>query len=150
MEASEPQAAPQDAAPRPAGRPPGGLALGFAVAAALSCWNPLAAPFALIVGAAAAVMGLRALRRGGRRLAASAAAIGLLSALASVAVLVLTASAVGVEQGSESVVERRSAQELDRILDEAAHRTREARDRARAELDKLSAPDAGGPPPRKP
>jgi hypothetical protein len=151
VEASDRQAAPQEPpAARPPGRVRGALALAFAVAAALSCWNPLAAPFALIVGAAAAVMGFRALRRGGRRLAASAAALGLVAALASIAVLALTASTVGVEQGGEPVVAGRSAQEMERILDDAARRTREARDRARAELDKLSAPDAGaGPRPKR-
>jgi hypothetical protein len=150
VEASERQAAPQEPGARRAGRPPGALALTFAVAAALSCWNPLAAPFALVVGAAAAVMGWRALRRGGRRVAASAAAIGLVAAVASVVILALTASAVGVEQGGEPVLGSRSAHEVDRILDDAAGRTREARDRARAELDKLSAPDAGALPRPKP
>jgi hypothetical protein len=148
-ERQEPPAT-QEPAARGPGKAPGRLALAFGVAAALSCWNPLAAPFALIVGVGAAVMGFRALRRGGRRVAASAAALGVLAALASVAVLVLTASAVGIEQGGETVVEGRSAQEMDRVLDDAARRTREARDRARAELDKLSAPDAGPPPRPRP
>ncbi|HET9595870.1 MAG TPA: hypothetical protein VFP65_09835 [Anaeromyxobacteraceae bacterium] len=148
MEPSERQEAAQE--PAPPARRPGALALAFAVAAALSCWNPLAAPLAVLVGVAAAIMGFRALRRGGRRLAASAAALGLVAAAAAVVVLALTASAVGVEQGGEAVVEGRSTQEMDRILDDAARRTREARERARGELDKLSAPDAGTPPRQKP
>jgi hypothetical protein len=145
----EPPVAEEPSAPRP-GRAPGRLALAFGVAAALSCWNPLAAPFALVVGVGAAVMGFRALRRGGRRVAASAAALGVVAAVASVAVLALTASAVGVEQGGETVVEGRSTEEMDRVLDDAARRTQEARDRARGELDKLSAPDAGVPPRARP
>ncbi len=36
------------------------VALGFALAAALSSWNPLSAPFALVVGVAALVLALTA------------------------------------------------------------------------------------------
>jgi hypothetical protein len=128
---------------RESGRARGGLALAFAVAAALSCWNPLAAPFAFVAGAGAAVMAGRALRRGGRRVAGAALALGIGAAAASVAVLGLTAGKVGVGLSGEPVIRGRTPAELERVLDDAADRTREERERARHEFDRLGAPDAG-------
>ena len=43
-------------------------ALGFAIAAALSSWNPLSAPFGVVVGLAAAVLAMRAATERARRL----------------------------------------------------------------------------------
>jgi hypothetical protein len=146
VEAPGHEQAGRPAPPAPAGKGSGaGWPLAFAIAAALSCWNPVAAPFALVVGVAAAVMGGRALRRGGRRAAAAALALGILAAAASIAILGLTAGAVGVELPGEAVVQGRSAAEMNRVLDDAARRTRDQRDRALRELEKLAPPDAGAP-----
>jgi hypothetical protein len=116
-------------------------ALGFAVAAALASWNPLAAPFGLVVGLAAAVLAARALARGERRgVAAGALAVALAAALGSGVVLSLTAG-VGRELGGKPVVPAPRREEVTRELDQAAERTRAARDRARKELEALD-PDA--------
>jgi hypothetical protein len=50
-----------------------GAALAFGIAAAFCCWNPLAAPFGLVLGLAATVISVRALRRGARLPLAAAA-----------------------------------------------------------------------------
>lgn len=127
-------------------------ALGFALAAALSSWNPLSAPFGLAVGLAALGLGIAALRSGASRKASVAAiALAALAALGSALVLALTAG-VGRDLGGEPVVAVPpgvSAAELDA----AAERTREARERARRELDALEpppgAPQDGGKGERK-
>src|SRR6266496_5044938 len=77
----------------------GGVALGFAVAALFASWNPIAAPFGLVVGIVAAALAARTLKQGAprRRVPAAALAMGILAAVASVTVLLLTAGAVGVE-----------------------------------------------------
>jgi len=129
----------------------GWAALGFAAAAALSAWNPLAAPFGLVVGICAAGIAARAILRGGRR-ALSAAALALALAAAAWSGLVLARTAgVGRELTGEPVVSGPSGEEAARLLDEAAERTRASRDRARQELDKAageSAPSGqGGRPP---
>ncbi len=118
----------------------GGVALGFAIAALAASWNPLAAPLGLVVGIAAAVLGARALRRAGdrRRVPATAIALGVLAALASVVVLLLTAGAVGVELPGDPVVKGRTQAELDEVLSQAAERTRAARERAGNELDRVA------------
>jgi hypothetical protein len=122
-----------------AGRP--GLAkasLGFGLAALASCWNPAAAPFGLAVGVGAGVLAARALRAGGRR---GVAVAGLVAALAAVAgatlVLALTAG-LGRTVGETTLVPQPTPAEVDRALDEAAGRTREARERARAELEQVA------------
>ena len=123
-------------------------ALGFGVAAALCSWNPLSAPFGVVVGVAALVLALRALRRaaGRRALPVAAAAVSALAVLASVVVLALTAG-VGRELGGAPVVAEPAPAEVSAELDRAAERTRAARERAKSELDQLerSAParDAG-------
>src|SRR5512142_2779631 len=110
--------------------------MAFALAAALSSWNPLAAPFGLVVGLAAALIAARALQRGGRRWVASAAlALALTAVAASAVVLALTAG-VGREGGG-AVVDAPRPEEATRQLDEARDRTRAARDRAREELGKV-------------
>ncbi len=82
-------------------------ALGFAAAAAFSSWNPISAPFGLVVGLASLAIAVRALRGSGegRRRAISASAIALSAGaiLASGLVLALTAG-VGRELGGVPVV----------------------------------------------
>jgi hypothetical protein len=122
-----------------AGRP--GLAwasLGFGLAALAACWNPAAAPFGLAVGVGAGVLAARALRAGGRR---GVAVAGLVAALAAVAgatlVLALTAG-LGRQAGETTLVPQPTPAEVDRALDEAGGRTREARERAKAELEQVA------------
>jgi hypothetical protein len=125
-------------------------ALGFAVAAAASAWNPIAAPFGLLVGLAAVVLSLRALAtRERRRLAASALALSLAAAIGSAVVLALTAG-VGRELGGTPVVPAPRREDVAQELDQAAERTRAARERARKELESLDpgAPSSPGPSPR--
>jgi hypothetical protein len=125
-------------------------ALGFALAAALSSWNPLAAPFGLVVGLVAALLSVRALARADRRLvAAGALVLSLGAAVASSVVLALTAG-VGRELGGTPVVPAPGREDVARELDEAAERTRAGRDRARKELETLEPAPAssGGPGPR--
>lgn len=119
-------------------------ALGFAAAAALSSWNPLSAPFGLAVGIAALGLGIRAVRAGYRR-APSAAAIAMAgaAAVASALVLALTAG-VGRDLGGDPVVAVPPGVAA-ADLDQAAERTRPARERARRELDALE-PAAPAPP----
>ncbi len=114
------------------------VALGFALAAALSSWNPIAAPFGLLTGVAAFVVAARALRRGGtRRAAAAALTLSVLAAVVSGLVLARTAG-VGRELTGEPVVTGPTDEEAQRQLDEAAERTRAARTRARDELGKVA------------
>lgn len=121
-----------------AGRKLALAAVGFALAAALSCWNPIAAPFGLIVGLAAAFLSARALRLGGRRvLAATALAISILAVLGSGLVMALTAG-VGREPAGAPVVSGPTGDEAGKVLDREAERTRAARARARDELGKVS------------
>ncbi len=130
-----------------AGRVPGGkLALAFAVAALLACWNPVGAPFALVVGVAAAILAVRARRRGAPRAGGplTALVLAVVAALAGLVVLATTAGSVGVELGGVPVVKGRDAGELDEALSGAAARTRDARARARAELSGGGATPPGG------
>src|SRR5919197_466121 len=117
-----------------------GLALSFAIAALAAAWNPLAAPI---------VLALRARRRSPRRgVAAAALVIALLASVTSVAVLMVTAGAVGVELEGEPVVKGRTPEELDKALSEAGERTSGERQRAARELDRLLGPrpaDVGAP-----
>jgi hypothetical protein len=111
-------------------------ALTFALAAALSSWNPLAAPFGLVVGLGAAVLSVRALTGNGRRLLSGVALVlALGAAVASALVLALTAG-VARDEGAV-VVPVPAAGEVERDLDAAAERTRAARERAEAERRRL-------------
>ena len=125
-------------------------ALAFAVAAALSAWNPLAAPFGLVVGVVAAAMAVRALARGGsRRVGLAALAVALAAVVGSGLVLALTAG-VGRGPGGAEIVPVPPPEETRAALDAAEARTREARDRARSELEALPRDEpARAPPPRK-
>ncbi len=117
-------------------------ALGFAIAAALSAWNPLSAPFGLAVGLASLGLGVRALRTGYRRgPSAVAIALSAAAALGSALVLALTAG-VGRDVGGEPVIAVKPGA-AGANLDAAAERTRVARERARRELDGLGG--ASGP-----
>ncbi len=111
-------------------------------AAALSAWNPLSAPFGLVVGVVAAALAARALQKGGRRwLALAALALAIAAVVGSGVILALTAG-VGSEP-SGGVVEAPRPAEATKELDVARDRTREARERARDELGKV-----GGAPAR--
>jgi hypothetical protein len=136
---------------QPGRGPGGGLALVFAVCALAASWNPIAAPFGLLVGVAAAALGFRALRSAGsrRRVPAAALSVGLLAAVASVVVLLVTAGSVGVDLPGEPIVKGRTAAELEQVLSQAADRTRPQRERAGRELDRLSGANAGGERPER-
>ncbi len=113
------------------------LALGFSAAAAFSSWNPLSAPFGLVVGLASLVLGVRALRRAGARKPATAAVVLSAAAIvASVLVLSLTAG-VGRDLAGSEIVPAPAPGEASRQLDEGGSRTRPARERAKGELDSL-------------
>ncbi len=126
----------------------GGLAkaaLGFGLAALAASWNPLAAPFGLVVGLAAAFIAVRALARGASRGIARAGFVAALLAIAaSGAVLALSAGVVRAPSGAP-IVQPPSDAEVERKLDEAARETEAARDRARQELDSLGPPPGGQP-----
>ncbi len=123
----------------------GRVALGFAIAALAASWNPIAAPFGLVVGVAAAFLGARVLRGAGRwRLPAAAVGVGILAAVTSVAVLILSAEAVGTDLTGEPVVKGRTQVELERTLEEAGERTRARRERAHGELERLAGKRSDG------
>ncbi len=113
------------------------LAVVFALAAAFACWNPVSAPFAIVVGVGAAILAWRARRRGARPvLAWSALALGLLAAIAGGALLGFTGKEVLTELPGRPVVTGRSLDEVSKALDDAAARTRDERERARKELER--------------
>ncbi len=119
-------------------------ALGFAAAAALSSWNPLSAPFGLVVGVGALLLAARALGRGWRRaVSAGALALSIAAVIASALVLALTAG-IGRELGGEPIVPVPGRADVEAELDAAKERTRPARERARSELDALEGPKGGG------
>jgi len=113
-----------------------GSALGFAIAGLAACWNPLAAPFGLVVGAGAAILAIRALklRLGRRGVAQAALLLGALSALVGAVVLVLTAGVLGSRANGQAIVAPRTPDEVRALLDEAERRTAPQRDRALREL----------------
>ncbi len=118
-------------------------ALGFALAAALSSWTPLAAPFAIVVAVGAIALSMRALRRGAPRKAAlSAAAVAALAIVTGVLVLARTAG-VGREAVEAPVVPASGNGDAASRLDSASERTRASRERARSELEKLGDPPDG-------
>jgi hypothetical protein len=120
-------------------------AVGFGLAAAFASWNPLAAPFGLVVGVAAIAISIRALRAGGRRkLAIAGLALSIAAVGASAVVLALTAG-VGREPTGDPVVTGPSPAEVARELDAAEQRTRTARERARSELGSVEGGAAPAP-----
>ncbi len=122
-------------------------ALGFAVAAALSSWNPLSAPFGVIVGLAAAVIAVRALVEGSSRPAA-ATALCLSLAAASVSGIVLARTAgLGRRGPSESIVTVPPGEGVEAQLDAAAERTRAPREGAQRELQTLEKRESAAPTP---
>ncbi len=129
-----------------AGRPELAWAsLGFGLAALLASWNPLSAPFGLGVGAAAAVLALRALSVGGRRPVAVAGLVGALAAVAvSATVLALTAG-VGRTQRGAALVEQPGAAATDAVLRQAGEASRPSREAAGKELDTLQPPPKSKP-----
>lgn len=121
-------------------------ALGFAVAAVLSSWNPLAAPFALVVGLASGALAIRALRRPGRRRTSVAALVVSGVAVAASAVVLALTAGVGRELAGQPAVQAPDPASVSRELDAAAERTRAARERARRELEALEPPKPGDEP----
>jgi hypothetical protein len=111
-------------------------ALGFGLAALISSWQPVAAPFGLAVGLASAALSVRALRAGANRRPAVA---GLVLALAAVAVsgTVLVRTAGPGRGGGTALVPEPPAGQAARAMDGAAADSRAARERARGELDVL-------------
>lgn len=134
-------------APEPRDRLPF-AALGFGIAAALCSWNPLSAPFGVLVGVVSLVLSVRALARARahRRVATAAAAVSFLAVVASGTVIALTAG-VGRDLRGTPVVAAPAREEVSSELDRAAERTQAARNRAHSELDRLEPPPASGPPP---
>lgn len=122
-------------------------ALAFAVAAALSSWNPLSAPFGVLVGVVSLLLAVRALRRSPERRALSAAAVAVsfLAVVAGAIVLSLTAG-VGRELGGTPAVRSPAREEVSSELDRAAERTRAARERARTALDQVAPEPQPSPP----
>jgi hypothetical protein len=117
-------------------------AAGFGLAALLAAWTPLAAPFGLAVGLAALLLCLRALRRGGARVVATVGLVLAVAAVALSAVLLARTAGVGRDPVGDPVVSGPSREEAERTLDEAAERTRAARERARSELSGVTAEPA--------
>jgi hypothetical protein len=119
-------------------------ALGFAAAAALSSWNPLSAPFGLVVGIVSIALAARALWRGGARaVSAGALALSICAVVASALVLALTAG-VGRELRGEPIVPVPAREDMRQQLDAAGERTRPSRERARSELEALEGTKGGG------
>jgi hypothetical protein len=122
-------------------------ALGFAVAAALSSWNPLSAPFAVVVGLAAAILAIRAAVEERRRPVALTA-LGLALAAAAVGGLVLARTAgLGRRDTEERLIVTPSGESVETDLDAAAERTRAARERA---LEELKGIEDGQAPAKRP
>jgi hypothetical protein len=116
-------------------------ALAFSLAALVASWNPIAAPFGLIVGAVSVVLASRALARPARRgVAWVALGIAGTAVLVSAVVLALTAG-VGRDLGKNTIVPSPPAGETERKLDAAAEQDRAARERARKELEGLDPPE---------
>jgi hypothetical protein len=114
--------------------------LGFGLAALAASWNPVSAPFGLATGLGAALLAVRALLAGGRRAAAVAGLVAALAAVAGSALVLALTAGVGRQAGETTLVPQPTPAEVDRALDEAAGRTREARERARGELDQVAPP----------
>jgi hypothetical protein len=125
-------------------------AIGFALAAGLSAWNPVSAPFGFLVGLGAAVLAFRSLRLGGKRGLASFALVLALAALAASGLVLALTAGVGRDLGGEPVVSGPSREEAAKLLDQAAAESRAARERAREELGKAEegAGSPAQPPPR--
>ncbi len=122
-------------------------ALGFGLAAALAAWNPLSAPFAVLVGVVALLLAVRAFRRAeAHRLAAGAAVALSFAAVVAGAVVLALAAGVGRELVGTPVAQPPAREEVSSELDRAAERTRAARERATAELDRLEPPVQAAPP----
>lgn len=130
-----------------AGRSRVGIAVfAFAIAAALAAWNPIAAPFGLVVGVISAILAGRALATGAaaRGWAGAALAVAIVAAAGSAVVLALTAG-VGRDLGGEPIVTTKPPGEVEAELGAAAERTGAVRERARNELRSVSpAPEKPG------
>ncbi len=101
----------------------------FAICAALSAWNPLAAPAGLIVGIGAVLIAWRAaVREEGRtrRIAICAVALGGGAVVASAVVLLLSSGMLSRNLPEQAVVPGRAPNEVKRLLEEAERRTEAA------------------------
>jgi len=116
----------------------GVVALAFAIAALLACWNPLSAPFALVTALGAGVVCVRAFGAPapGGRAARAGLAVAIVAFVASAAILAVGAG-VGRSPAGEPIVTPRSPAEVDRLLDESAKGSEAARARARRDLERL-------------
>jgi hypothetical protein len=122
-------------------------ALGFGLAAALCSWNPLSAPFGVLVGVVSLLLAVRAFRRAeAHRLVAGLAVAVSFAAVAASGTVLALAAGVGRELGGQPVVRAPAREEVTGELDQAAERTRAARERARVELDRLEPPVQAAPP----
>jgi predicted PurR-regulated permease PerM len=123
------------------------VALGFALAALLSAWNPLSAPIGFAVALAAAVLAGRALQKNRPRRVVACAALGvsLGSAVLAALVLVLAAGSLSAGLKAGDVVLARPVGQVDALLDEAAKRTAAERARAEKELPAAQKAADGGP-----
>jgi hypothetical protein len=118
-------------------------ALGFAAAAAFSAWNPLSAPFGVIVGLAALALGVRAVSRAagrGRKIVSAAAIVLALGAVGGGALVLSLTAGLGRDLRGDPIVPFPPRGSLDSELEAAAERTRPARERAQTELDALERP----------
>jgi hypothetical protein len=108
-------------------------ALGFALAALLSCWSPLAAPFGLVTGLGAALLAVLA-HRAGRRGALLALGLALVATLGAGWVVARTAG-IGRDAGEAARMPSASERETARKLDAAAAESRSERQRAGVQAD---------------
>jgi hypothetical protein len=122
-------------------------ALGFGIAAALSSWNALSAPFGVIVGVVALLLAVRAFRRAEEhRLVAGIAVAVSFAAVAASGLVLALAAGVGRELRGPPVVRAPAREEVSGELDQADERTRASRERAKSELDRLEPPTQAAPP----
>lgn len=108
-------------------------ALGFALAALLACWSPLAAPFGLLTGMGAALLAVLALRAG-RRGARLALGLALVATVGAGWVVARTAG-FGRDPGDAPQVPSAGERETAGKLDAAAGESRAERQRAGAQAD---------------
>jgi hypothetical protein len=108
-------------------------ALGFALAALLACWSPLAAPFGLLTGLGATLLSVLALRAG-RRGARLALGLALVASVGAGWVVARTAG-FGRDPGDAPPVPTEGERETSRKLDAAGAPSRAERQRAGAQGD---------------
>jgi hypothetical protein len=108
-------------------------ALGFALAALLACWSPLAAPFGMLTGLGAALLSVVAIRAG-RRGAWLALGLALVASVGAGWVMARTAG-FGRGPGEAPRVTTEGEREISRKLDAAGAPSRAERRRAGTQAD---------------